>query len=157
MLTAKSVGGGVDFQCSVIGYEFPDSAGDDWCLLKVSVAQGADAFERIDPAIEAPDLVKMRDWFDCLSTGRLPRRAHLSFVEPCISFDFLARSDAGIRFGIHLGAELTPPFPLQQFGESIDEWHVVFELPPAAIAEIVVQIDAAIARFPARSGPGGTG
>lgn len=151
MLKATSVGGGVELQCSVVGYQFPESPRDDWCLVKVELEQGAESFEKQDPALEAPDLLTVRDWFDCLSAHRLPRRAHLGFIEPCLAFEYISRNEQGVRFGLRLGAELTPPFPLRQFGEPTTDWRIVFELSATALCTVVAELDTAIARFPRRS------
>src|SRR5688572_14130589 len=88
MLNAINIDRGVQLQCSVIGYQFPNTPDDDWCLVRVAVRQGLRSFEKVDPALEAHDLLKVRNWFRALAELRLPRVAHLTFVEPCLSFEF---------------------------------------------------------------------
>ncbi len=151
MLRAASVGGGVQFRCAIVGYQFPESQADDWCLVEVALEQGPDTFQTVDPALEAADLLRVRDWFHCLATERLPRRAHLSFIEPCLGFEYISRSDAGIRLGVHLAAELAPPFPLTQFSATSRQWQIVFELDSSSLLGVVAELDDTIRRFPIRS------
>ena len=91
MFDAVNLDDGVHLAFGVIGYEFPDMA-DDWCLVRVAVWQGAEAFEAVDPALEATELAAIRDWFRALAADRLPRYATLSFTENCLAFEFLART-----------------------------------------------------------------
>jgi hypothetical protein len=110
-------------------------------LVRVVVRQGTETLEKIDPAVEVSDLIKIRDWFDCLANDRLPRFSRLSFIEPCLAFAYLANTDVGTPFEIVLDAELAPPFPLRQFSEPIDEWHIVFELERGRLAAVVAEVD----------------
>jgi hypothetical protein len=153
MFDATNVDAHVHLRCEIAGYQFPATLDDDWCLVRVSVRQGQDHFERVDPALEANDLIRIRDWFRALAADRLPRYAHLGFIEPCLGFEFLARDDAGVRFAVLLSHELRPHFQLRQLGAVSDDWIVVFHLDPARLAAVAAAIDAAIARFPVRSDP----
>lgn len=110
MFDAANVEDHVHLRCEVVGYQFPATADDDWCLVRVSVRQGQDMFERVDAALEAGELVSMRNWFRALSEDRLPRVARLEFTEPCLSFEFLARDENGVRFAVNLDAELRTLF-----------------------------------------------
>jgi hypothetical protein len=149
MFDAVNVDGGVHLAFGVAGYEFPDTA-DDWCLVRVAVRQGAESFDAADPAIEATELPAIRDWFRALAADRLPRYACLSFTEPCLAFEFLARDDAGVRSVVCLSAELRPPFPLRQLGYEDAEWGVVFHLSPERLGAVASAVEATLGRFPAR-------
>lgn len=152
MFDAANIEGRVHLRCEVVGYQLPATLDDDWCVVRVSVRQGQALFERVDAALEASELVEIRDWFRALAVDRLPRYAHLSFTEPCLGFEFLARDDAGVRFAVHLGHELRPPFALEQLGGVDDEWIVVFHLSAPRLTAVADAVEAAIARFPTRRG-----
>ena len=150
MFELSNVENKLDFKCQIIGYQFPDSKRDDWCLLKLKVKQGEHYFEQTDPAIETTELERLYDWFKCLSERRLPRFARLSFTEPCISFEFLACTDDSIRISINLSHELKPEFELNQFGFCNNDWKIVFNLDEENISKILENIRQTLELFPVR-------
>jgi hypothetical protein len=118
---------------------------------RVVVQQGSRSFEKVDPALEAHDLQRIRNWFRALAELRLPRVAHLTFIVPCLSFDFLASNERGVRFAVHLGAELRPPFPLEQLEMVDKDWAIVFCFDPQQLAAIADATDILCTRFVVRS------
>ena len=150
MLELKNVEGNVKFNCEVIGYQFPASKKDDWCLLKVAIEQAGDHCELIDPAIETTELEQLYNWFSCLAEKTLPRYAHLTFTEPCISFEFLAYRNGLVRMAVHLGHELTPNFKLKQFRSEVSEWVIIFELAEIQFKDILEGIQATLSKYPVR-------
>lgn len=150
MIELSDVENNVRLRCEIVGYQFPDSPQDDWCLMKVEVEQGDDAFESIDPALEACELVGIYEWFKCLAENRLPRYAHLTFTEPCIGFEFLAYKDDRVRFSVELGHELKPNFDLNQFRPEKRDWVIVFELNRTDINGLLDGIGDAIKQYPIR-------
>lgn len=128
MFELKNIEGNVLIKANISGYQFPDSMEDDWCLLSITIKQGPLLFEKIDPALEAKEIVEIHNWFNALASYSLPRYSTLTFVEPCISFDYLAYREGKVRFSIILSHELKPRFELEQFNRSNPEWVIVFEL-----------------------------
>ena len=150
MLKLKNVDESIEFFCNLIGYQFPESEDDDWCLLSVSVHQKQESCELIDPALETTELIMLLRWFSSLSEGRLPRYSHLTFTEPCISFEFLAFKDSIVRIGIHLSHELKPNFSMYQFCEYSDDWCIIFELDYSSLVNIANNIRSVLERYPVR-------
>lgn len=150
MLDLLNVDGQVRLACEVVRYQFPALRTDNWCVVRLEVSQGKRSYVKEDPALETQDLVRLREWFQCLAEDRLPRYAHLTFVEPCLSFEFLGKDDAGVRFSVHLSAELRPDFRLKQLSLSTRSWQVVFHLGAEALGAIVERIEASVRRFPVR-------
>ena len=101
MFDAVNVESEVHLAFGVTGYEFPDLA-DDWCHVRVAVRQGGESFEAVDPALEATDLPKIRDWFRALAADRLPRYARLSFTEPCLEQLETRVTPAAMSIGMNL-------------------------------------------------------
>lgn len=151
MFKLSNVENKVALELAIEGYQFPDSPKDDWCLVKVIVKQGEDTFEAVDPALETTELLRVIEWFRCISRRKLPRYARLSFTEPCLEFKFLACTDDAVRISIHLSHELKPNFKLKQLGLSLSKWNVVFELGENEFNEIISGIEAALQRFPVRN------
>ena len=149
MIEVRNVENDILFKCSIAGYQFP-SKDDDWLLLEVQLIQGVNRFSNIDAAINAHELVSAYEWFLCLSQNRLPRYAHLEFIEPCLSFQFLAAKDGKVRISIKLSHELKPDFPIYQFGRSSDRWNVIFDLGPMDFDAIIKGIRSSIEHFPIR-------
>jgi hypothetical protein len=150
MLDVWNVDDRVHLKCHVVGYEFPEKRDDNWCLVRVEVRQDSESFEKVDPALEATELLLLRDWFRCLANDRLPRYANLTFTEPCLGFEFLARDAVGVRFAVHLDFELKPDFPLRQLSYSTNDWQVVFHLSFDRLTVLLDSIEATILKFPVR-------
>jgi len=150
MLELKNMEGHVSIKCEIVSYEFPENPADDWCLLRVKIKQGENAFEKVDPALEARDVAQLYNWFKSLSENRLPRFAHLEFTEPCISFEFLACKNERVRFSINLSHELKPNFELEQFNSSNTDWCIVFELNTDGFSEVLKGIERTINKYPSR-------
>jgi len=150
MFNLKNVEGSVEFNCEVIGYQFPESKKDDWCLLKIVIKQENYECELIDPALEVTELVQLQNWFTCLAKKRLPEFSHLTFTEPCISFEFLANRSGLVRIAVRLSHELKPSFKLKQFQFESNDWDIVFEVDEKKLKEIIVGIKNSLYKYPVR-------
>ena len=150
MFNLKNIENNIELSLEVVGYQFPESYKDDWCLIKATIKQGNESCELVDPSVETTELVQLLHWFSSLSEGRLPRYAHLTFTEPCISFKFLAFKDNIVRIAIELGHELKPSFQMKQFGSKSPVWSIVCELNDTAFIEIRSGIKGALKRCPIR-------
>lgn len=151
MIELSNIENQITLKCDVVGYQFPDDLEDNWCLLKVEVKQIEEVFEAIDPALETTDLVTLYDWFKCLSEKRLPKFAEITFVEPCISFEFLTYQNGKIRIAVKLSHELKPNFKLKQFKFYQQEWNIVFVLDDKDFKKILNGIEAVKNQYPSRS------
>ncbi|MEE2730547.1 MAG: hypothetical protein VYA55_06960 [Pseudomonadota bacterium] len=150
MLNLTNVENKVRLDLSIVGYQFPDDSLDNWCMVKAVVEQSGDKFEYTDPALDARDLLKIRDWFKCLSERKLPRFARLTFIEPCLEFEFLACEGPTVRIAIGMSRELKPSFELNQFGRANPSWRVVFELSEKEFIAILANMAKAIINYPVR-------
>ena len=150
MIELSNVENKVHLKCQVIGYQFPESERDDWCLLEVNATQGEYNFKRVDPALDTTELVRLHQWFKCLSKRMLPRFANLSFTEPCISFQFLGSTDEEVRISIQLGHELKPNFEIEQLGISNDNWKIVFTLNDQDFVSVLDGISQTLIAYPIR-------
>jgi hypothetical protein len=151
MMQFRNVEGNVLLVLDVVEYQFPAHLKDDWLNLRAAVTQGDRVFERVDPAIEAPDLSHLREWFTALSQRKLPGYAQLNFIEPCLSFEFLACTPEAVRISIELKLELRPDFLLVQFGRRYRRWNIVAELNDRDFDGIIEGIARTQAHFPVRS------
>lgn len=152
MFELKNVERKIVVSLDVVGYQFPKDNKDNWCLLKVIIEQENKRCELVDPAIETTELVKLLHWFTDLSEGRLPSYAHLTFIEPCISFQFLAFKDGVVRIAIRISHELKPDFEINQFGRSSADWSVICEINQAVFNTVLSGIKATLESFPVRGG-----
>ena len=150
MIELTNIENKVSFICEIIGYEFPDIPDNDGCLLRVRIKEGDNFFEVVDPALEATELIYIFEWFQSLSKNRLPRYAHLTFTEPCISFNYLSIKDDIIKISVELSHELKPDFKLDQFGFYDFEWDIVFELSSVDFKQILKSINTTILKYPRR-------
>lgn len=150
MIEFINVDKNVKVKCDIVGYQFPDNFKDNWCLLRVEIKQGDQVFEKVDPALEANELIELCEWFKCLSNNRLPRYAKLTFAEPCLSFEFLACSNNHVRISVELSHELKPEFELEQFNTKHSEWIIVCELDSKDFEKVIKCIEATIDLYPIR-------
>ena len=151
MLELKNVENNVLVSLSICGYQFPKDTADDWCLVKASISQGEEVFEKVDPALEASELLELHSWFKALSENRLPRYSCLSFTEPCLSFEYLSFSSDIVRFGIKFSNELKPNFELNQLHSTSKNWNVVFGLKLGELASIAASIEHTCKNYPVRA------
>ena len=150
MFKLQNVENRVALELLIEGYQFPDVADDDWCLVRAVVTQGDDVFEVVDPALETTDIIRILDWFKCLAARKLPRSGKLSFIEPCLTFEFLACREDAVRISISLSHEMKPDFVMRQFGLKTSDWKVVFELGNEQFNKIIADIEAVLQRCPVR-------
>jgi len=150
MFELTNIENNVTISLEVIGYQFPEQLEDNWCFLSVKVAQGNELFEKTDPALEATELVEMYEWFTCLYKRVLPKWAHLTFTEPCISLKFLSYRANTVRIAIILDHELKPAFKIDQLGSKNGNWDIVCELSESHFKSILQCIDTQIQRYPNR-------
>ena len=151
MLNLTNIDNKVQLGLSITGYEFPEQPGDNWLMIMVTVAQAEKVFESADPALQTTDLVDLHDWFECLSSNRLPRYSRLTFIEPCLEFEFLAREESTVRIAIKLNHELKPAFNLEQFGRASENWSIVFNIGKSEFSGILKSLSLAIQQYPIRS------
>lgn len=157
MIIIDNIDNNICFEWGVVGYEFPDlSTGSDanWCQVKVKVVQDDKVFETIDPALETYDLIKIQQWFKDLSQKRLPKYAHLEFIEPCMSFEFASHNEDKVNIAIHLNYELKPHFDLIQFGIKYESWKMIFELTQNDFENILMGLERTTKMYPIRSEKG---
>ncbi|GLQ29634.1 WapI family immunity protein [Litoribrevibacter albus] len=150
MINLTNIEEKINLYIEVAGYEFPEIEDDDWCLLRLRIQQESDSIELVDPAIETTELAQLLHWFSSLVEGRLPEYAHLDFVEPCISFEFLAFKEDVVRISINLSHELSPSFPMRQFGSEANEWSIVFDLGEEQLKSICSGIKKTLDQYPIR-------
>lgn len=151
MLTLTNVEKHITLNCEIIGYQFPGSLTDNWCTLKINISQGEKVFEKIDPALDTRELIEIHNWFKALAEKRLPRFAHLTFTEPCLSFEYLACGSDNVRFSINLSHEFKPSFKLEQFKSSSKDWRIVFELDDTGFTDVLSSLERSIEKYPSRA------
>jgi hypothetical protein len=141
----------VRLQIAVTGYESPNNSTEDWLVVSVVVDHHGRRFERLDSALEARDLEHIETWFTCLSERRLPRWAHLTFIEPGLEFEFLAYHEPTVRIAINLRQELQPHFMLTQFKSRHRHWSIVCELTKSDFVRVITGVQRTRERYPPRA------
>ncbi|MDB3936026.1 hypothetical protein N9383_04830 [Granulosicoccus sp.] len=109
-------------------------------------------FSVIAPALDARELVNLKQWFKCLSERKLPRFACNPFTELNLEFEFLASNDTSVRIAIGLRLEIKPDFELVQLGRKSKDWRLVSESNSEQFSNILLGFDKAIDNYPIRSG-----
>ena len=140
----------VELELCITGYQFPMSPNDNWCLLKITVMHNGQSFEAEDPALETTEIVSLLNWFKRLSEHRLPKYGLLSFVEPCIEFEFISCKDKLVTISINLDYELKPDFNLTQFGSIYEHWNMRFDLNFNDFERIINELEVVLQKYPVR-------
>ena len=154
MIELVNVDKSVAIKFQIVGYQFIEevsSGDDDWCNLEINLKHNGKLFNKVDPAIDANELNRLYQWFYSLSINTLPRYAHLSFTEPCISFKFLAKKNSTTRIAINLSHELKPKFKLTQLRQESNDWNIVFELSEKDFKSILNSLSDSIKKYPVRN------
>ena len=140
----------IRLELTVVGYQFPDESLDNWCLLNATISQENNVFVVNDPAIEAIDLVNILDWFKCIHNRQLPRYATLTFIEPCIEFNFIACCESYVRIAISLNNEMQPDFKFKQFGITLENCNLCFDLNLNDFNLIISNLESLVQLYPFR-------
>ena len=157
MFELSNVEGHISIKFVIIGYQFPSDPIDDWLLVKLTVKQGNNVFEKIDPALTTQELINVYQWFNALHERKLPRFGNQTFTEPCIGLNFLAYRSDTVRFSIELSHELKPNFFIEQFKFPnkdkwfSKDWHIVFEANNDDFIQILNSLTQDISNYPTRS------
>lgn len=151
MIDFINVDGKIRLQCSIDSYEFPDSPQDNWCKVLLQIVDRERKFSVVDPALTTYDLVRLREWFQCLSSNKLPKFACQSFTEPNLEFCFLGAKEKSVRISIKLRLEMKPNFELVQLSQTRDDWNLVFELEASDFIKTMAGLDEAIQKYPTRN------
>ena len=150
MIKLNNIEKDIELQLAVMGYQFPNDPEDNWCLINTTVTQGNERFEVTDPALETTEIIKILEWFKCLSLHKLPRFNKLSFTEPCLEFEFLACHNSKIRIAINLSHEMKPHFKINQFKRKINDWNIIFELSTDDFKSVIMDLEATLMQYPNR-------
>lgn len=141
----------IKLELSIVDYQFPNNKTDNWCLLKLNLSQENNIFITTDPAIEAMDLIDIINWFKCLSNYKLPKYGNLIFIEPCIEFKFIACHKDCVRISISLNNEMQPNFKLKQFGMTLPDHSLCFDLHSSDFYSIISNLESLLDIYPVRS------
>ncbi|HOF35036.1 MAG TPA: hypothetical protein PK624_13555 [Spirochaetota bacterium] len=141
-------------ELTIIGYQFPaDENGyydSNWLQIMLNADDGKTVWSKIDPSLLTIELIKAAAWFRDLSDGRNPVSQILSFIEPCLSFEYSLREGMCL-LSVRFTSELSP------FSKESDSLYIVeLELSKAELADIAGQFECEFLKFPPRGEMAGT-
>ena len=125
----------LEFRISAVGYEFPETTTGDtanWLIIRVELQYGSQRFQAEAPSLVTGEVRFLVEWFETISTNKIPRQVTLHFTEPNLEFQLYASTGDEIRFGIKLSHEFKPPFRIEELAiddvaDEEDEFVMVFE------------------------------
>ncbi|QTD50067.1 WapI family immunity protein [Sulfidibacter corallicola] len=143
----------ITISCEFDGYQFPFSADNDWqtnnwVYLKLIVMKGNERFSNTFAAMDTHEIIRMYQWFRCISEGRIPKWTKLGFIEPNISLHLQGCQDNVLWTKLHLSHEFTPDFP--SGNPDPDDWFVHITLDLRDISEILSYLSSTMKRYPLR-------
>jgi hypothetical protein len=104
---------GDKFELSLVRYQFPNSATDEWdanwLIVRTRAVIAGREWSSDDPAMLTWEVEGLANWLELLSNNR---EVHplLDFVEPNLSFQLVDRSTEATRLQVFLQLESRPPW-----------------------------------------------
>lgn len=163
--------GEVSLELTSEGYQFPHLYGklhdSNWLNLRLRFSMGGQVFDRVDPALEAPDLQRLSEWLLLCAekhshladwNSLTPLSSLQTFLEPNLRVEVLWGEPAPLggkcRLRFYLAAEFLPPFA----GQITDEWGldaawIDFTCDAQDLRRVAAELAAEYAKFPTRVKP----
>jgi hypothetical protein len=98
------------FYLTILGYQYPDAAGEpydaNWLSIHVEASGPEGAWTGTDPCLLTYEAVRLADWLDAVSNGTESAPA-ISFLEPVLLFRLLYTA-RGKTLRVHFGNLINP-------------------------------------------------
>ncbi len=98
------------FYLTILGYQYPDAAGEpydaNWLSIHVEASGPEGAWTGTDPCLLTYEAARLADWLEAASAGAEPAPA-ISFLEPVLLFRLL-NTARGKVLRVHFGNLINP-------------------------------------------------
>ena len=133
------------FEINILGYEFPNSMDKhdaNWLSVRLTAANDCLSWGAVDSCLRTFELVKLRDWFESLISGR-PTIENLYFTENELGFSFNNDNEVLVK----LDFEFHPKS--KNYNYDVDEEYVLnFKLDEVNINDFLNSLSKSIEKFP---------
>lgn len=147
---------GDHFSLQVVGYQFPGDSSDrfdaNWMMVEVSASLGGRAWSVREPCLLTWELEWIARWMESAAAGE-PFDRSLDFLEPCLLFEWIGRSEDRTEFRVYVELECRPPWATSHTTHKKDFW-VTLNANPGEFARAVVDARRQRSMFPTRAGVG---
>jgi hypothetical protein len=98
------------FYLTILGYQYPDAAGEpydaNWLSIHVEASGPEGAWTGTDPCLLTYEATRLADWLEAVADGTNADPA-ISFLEPVLLFRLL-ENDQGKTLRVHFGNLINP-------------------------------------------------
>jgi hypothetical protein len=142
----------------VVDYEDPrdtsDHFGSNWLSVELSACRGGQAWRVLSPCLLTWELEWIARWMESAAAGE-PFDRSLDFVEPCLLFEWIGRSEARTEFRVYFELDCRPPWdPAHQAHRK--DCCVTLHADPAEMNRAAEDVRRQRSLFPTRAGVGTT-
>jgi len=143
---------GTSFELSVMGYQFPELANEDydsnWLLISISVSHPKGSWTATDPSLLTYELRELGHWIQSIHDNPNDSK-ELSFIEPNLSFRYLtSKTDRILR--IYFELELRPAWAPAD-GAGMEDLWIDIPFDRVEFSNAAKMIAEACKRFPQRT------
>ncbi len=144
------------FYLGILGYQYPDAAGEpydaNWLSIHVEASGPEGAWTGTDPCLLTYEAVRLAVWLEAVANGEDASPA-ISFLEPVLLFRLLD-SDHGKILRIHFGNLINPSWRQldrkREPGSNPDLW-LDFPLSATNLAAAASELRQQLKRYPDRA------
>lgn len=144
------------FLLTILGYQYPDAAGEpydaNWLSIEVEAAGPEGAWTGTDPCLLTYEVRRLADWLAAVAEGQ-EAPPGISFLEPVLLFR-LVELDQGLVLRVHFGNLINPSWRQldrpSMPGANPDLW-LDFPLAETDLASAARELRQEIKRYPDRA------
>jgi hypothetical protein len=115
-----------EFELRVVGYQFPDFAGevfdDNWLVVETRAAPADERpWRATDPSLLTWEVERLSNWLEALASGRAVEEDE-DFIEPNLRFEVVKRDEDTITVRVYFELESRPPWFFADAAGMDDLW-----------------------------------
>jgi hypothetical protein len=144
-----------EFELRVVGYQFPDFAGevfdDNWLVVETRAAPADERpWRATDPSLLTWEVERLSNWLEALASGRAVEDDE-DFIEPNLRFEVVKRDEDTITVRVYFELESRPPWFFADAAGMDDLW-IDLRVDNDDLRAAAEDLRRDLARFPPRAG-----
>lgn len=99
-------------ELSIDGYQYPSKDEGlydcNWLNIRLRAKDKDREWQKKDPSLLSWEFAQIAEWFATLAKGNEPKDKLISFIEPCLAYEYQRQGDA-IEISFLFTCEMAPP------------------------------------------------
>jgi hypothetical protein len=138
---------GNSFKLKIIGYEFPEikDGYDDtnWLMIQIDVTSNQNTWISTFPALNTFEVEELANWLSSIDSTKDNPKGR-GFIEPCLDFQFLTKSDGQQFLNVFCMNEMSPN------GEPGNTSEIEFPVSEINLSQAAKDLRLELQKFPQR-------